>query len=197
MSRKNRYSTVFQTPFFKIEQSDKKFGNSDLPYFRLSGNDSVIAAIFDMNGNIILVNQFRENLNKETIEFPAGEIDKGETSIEAVKREVLEETGYNCKYINLGLYRLLLNRTNMQHHLFIGFEANKSKLTLREDNIKAIKMSRKQFKSNILEYNKLEHLAALGILFLIEKKVGCNILDDEWLEIHKKLSYKYINNDQK
>jgi len=85
----------------------------------------------------------------------------------------------------------------MQHHLFLGFDAIKSKSLLTEKNIITTKLSRKQIKRDILENKNLEQLASLGILFLAEKKTGCNILDDEWLDIYRKLSYIYKNNEKK
>ena len=43
---------------------------------------------------LVLVRQFRPPVNAETIEFPAGLIDAGETPAEAALRELEEETGY-------------------------------------------------------------------------------------------------------
>src|SRR3989338_9401034 len=43
----------------------------------------------------LLVRQFRPPVQKETIEFPAGLIDAGETPGEAALRELKEETGYS------------------------------------------------------------------------------------------------------
>ena len=198
MSFKNKFTTVFKTPFFEIQESDKKFGSEKLPYFRYSSNDSVIASVFDTNGDLILVEQFRNNLNKKTIEFPAGEVNENETIDISIEREVKEETGYECKFIYLGAYRLMLNRTNMKHHVFIGFDAIKFKSSnLNEAGMKPIILSRKKIRQDIFSKHSIEQLAAFGILFLIEKKFGINIFDDTWLDISEKLRYTYNQNDKK
>ncbi len=44
---------------------------------------------------ILLVRQFRPVVNNFVIEIPAGLNDKGEISVEAARRELLEETGYS------------------------------------------------------------------------------------------------------
>lgn len=46
-------------------------------------------------GKVVMVRQFRFGIEADTIEVPGGLIEKGEDSMEAVKRELLEETGYS------------------------------------------------------------------------------------------------------
>jgi ADP-ribose pyrophosphatase len=50
------------------------------------------------NGELLLVmeRQFRYPLNRVMIEFPAGKLDQGETSIHCAQRELKEETGYRA-----------------------------------------------------------------------------------------------------
>jgi ADP-ribose pyrophosphatase len=44
--------------------------------------------------NIVLVDQYRHAVGQMRTEFPAGAIDEGEEPLAAIKRELLEETGY-------------------------------------------------------------------------------------------------------
>jgi len=61
-------------------------------------NGGVCIALND-NGYYYLVSQFRYVLGKEMLEFPAGKIEKGEDPDDAIRREVVEETGFEAKDI--------------------------------------------------------------------------------------------------
>lgn len=54
------------------------------------------------NGNILMVKQYRNVLDRLTLEIPAGGLDgKDEPTINAARRELLEETGYRCDKIEM------------------------------------------------------------------------------------------------
>jgi len=62
-----------------------------------------IAAINE-NGELLLVEQFRYPFSMEMLEFPAGKLEHNEDPLEAAKRELIEETGYEAlEIIPLGL----------------------------------------------------------------------------------------------
>ena len=58
------------------------------------GNAVAVLAIDD--DDVILVNEFRYPVG-HVLEIPAGNVDKGETSLKCAQRELLEETGYKAK----------------------------------------------------------------------------------------------------
>ena len=66
--------------------------------------DTVAIVAIDQDLNILLVRQYRYAISKYALEIPAGLVDKGETAEEAARRELREETGYDCT--NLRLYIL-------------------------------------------------------------------------------------------
>ena len=60
------------------------------------GNAAALLAL--ENDKVVMVKQFRY-AHKNVLEIPAGILNKNETSEECVKREFLEETGYEAKKI--------------------------------------------------------------------------------------------------
>lgn len=62
-----------------------------------SGAAAVIPVLDD--GRIMLVRQYRNSIDRYTLELPAGGIEAGEEPIAAAARECEEETGYRCGQI--------------------------------------------------------------------------------------------------
>ncbi len=170
------YKKVFKTPFFDIEESTKKLDNNS-PHYRIKSCDSVICCLINDEEKIVLVTQLRPNLGYKTLEFPAGGIDKNESPIQAVSREVREETGMICDFKSLGSYRLLMNRTVNKEYIFVGLVKGKNKDSL-EKSIKVKEVNRSNFLS-LIKDSKFEQLAALGIIQLINLRFNINFLTDK------------------
>lgn len=67
------------------------------------------------NGKILLIH--RKSDGKEYYSFPGGGIEKGETSEEACRREVFEETSIKVKSVNL-IY-VITHENNTQHDIYV------------------------------------------------------------------------------
>jgi ADP-ribose pyrophosphatase len=59
-----------------------------------------ILAITDEN-KIVMVEQFRKALDRTIVEIPAGKLEKGEEPAACARRELEEETGYECGSLEL------------------------------------------------------------------------------------------------
>ena len=67
------------------------------PYFVVEMPSCVLAMAITENNEVILVEQYRHPIGEKITELPGGFIDEGETPVEAITRELLEETGYSFK----------------------------------------------------------------------------------------------------
>ncbi len=64
------------------------------PYYVLEYPDWAHVAAFDSDGRLLVVRQYRHALGRVCVELPGGVIEKGETPLGAIQRELMEETGH-------------------------------------------------------------------------------------------------------
>lgn len=108
------------------------------------GEAAVILPITDDN-EVVFITQYREAVNKISLELPAGMIDPGEKPIETARRELEEETGLICNNIEplISLYPST-GYTSEKVHIFLarGFDDGKQRLDSTEEilSIKKIKI---------------------------------------------------------
>jgi ADP-ribose pyrophosphatase YjhB (NUDIX family) len=74
------------------------------------------AAVIDPDGKILLM----QRVDDRTWSLPAGGLEVGETPVEGVVREVLEETGVHCRAVALvGVFDSRLCGYYSRHHIYI------------------------------------------------------------------------------
>lgn len=94
---------------------------------------AAILPILD-DGKILLVKQYRKAIESETLEIPAGKLDKGENPEICAKRELEEETGYKAKNIEyLGKIATAPGFCNEIIHLYKATGLTKGKKHTDED----------------------------------------------------------------
>lgn len=97
----------------------------------------VVGAIIERGGKILLVKETKKTARGKW-SHPAGWLEVGENPMDAVKREVKEESGFDFepKHI-LGVYSLLKKEANAIHHsiklIFIGDISDKEVAELAND----------------------------------------------------------------
>ena len=89
---------VFETPWFSVFARGLADGQ---PYYMLDLPDYVSVIAVTDDERMILVRQYRAVAERETIELPSGHVDAGESPEQAARRELLEETGYVAKDLEL------------------------------------------------------------------------------------------------
>ena len=96
----------------------------------------------DENGNVILVRQFRIPTGGPLLEVPAGGVEEGEVSEEAVLRELQEEIGYTAgKLHHLASFWVAPGWATEFMHAYLATELTPSRLDADEDeNIQVVRV---------------------------------------------------------
>ena len=139
---------------------NKRYKKGEFYHYFTEPNNVIVVPIF--KNFFLIVEQKREPINKKNFEFPMGWVDKGEKPIEAAKRELLEETGYQSKVNPTKFIEFYADPGRGTRSCICFFSKKLEKIRLPEKNIKIYFKSEKQIKNLIKKkfFNNASHIAA-------------------------------------
>ncbi len=115
-----RREVCFSTPWMDllaIHTADRE----NAPHYAIASKDYVSVLPLTPDGNVLLVRQFRPAVGEVTLELPAGHVEPGQTPAEAASTELLEETGYRARHIELlGCINPDTGRLTNKHWCFLA-----------------------------------------------------------------------------
>lgn len=100
-------------------------------YIRHSGGVGIVPLL---EGNIILIRQFRIAINRELIELPAGRLEPDEDPASCAARELEEEIGYRAgRLMPIASYFASVGNSNERMYLFLALDLEKTERRLEAD----------------------------------------------------------------
>ncbi len=142
------------------------------------GAAAAVAVLDD--GRLLMVSQYRNALDRYTIEIPAGGLNPGEPTIEAAAREVKEETGYTCGKIEpLITIRTTVAFCNEKIDIYLATELTKGEQHLDEDeyvNVKAYTLQEleEMIYSGVIEDSKTISAILAYKNKYVKQSISCN-----------------------
>lgn len=129
--------TVIEVYKDYMEFEDGKTAEWD--YIHHNGAAAVVPVLDD--GRILMVTQYRNALERDTLEIPAGKLDvPGEPGIECSKRELEEETGYKSDNLEwLLTLRTTVAFCNERIEIYVARDLKPSKQNLDEGEYVTVK----------------------------------------------------------
>jgi 8-oxo-dGTP pyrophosphatase MutT (NUDIX family) len=142
---------IYENPWIKVYEDKVK---------RPDGNEGIFGIVkyspgvhilaLDESGQAILIREYMYAIEREDIMFPAGGVDEGETPLEAAKRELLEEVGYESdNWVELGMVNPLTMVIKAPYYLFLA--QNCKKVKKGENTIEILKFSLAEVENLIRE----------------------------------------------
>ena len=80
---------------------------------------SVCALVLNGDNDVVLIELYRFGQHERLLELPAGGVEQGESFIEAIEREILEETGYKGILKEIGQHYIAAEH-GVTRHVFVA-----------------------------------------------------------------------------
>jgi len=141
-------------------------------YIRHSGGVGIVPVI---DGNVILIRQFRIAIERELIELPAGRLEPNEEPTTCAARELEEEIGYRAgKLIPIASYFASVGNSNERMYLFLALDLVKTERHLESDErIREVVMSLETVKEKLANQEFEDSKTIIGLregLAYLERK---------------------------
>ncbi|MEO8720266.1 MAG: NUDIX hydrolase [Ginsengibacter sp.] len=143
-------------------------------YFVVELPETACAVAITEQGEVLMVKQYRHPVHETLIEIPGGFIDGNENPLDAIRRELKEETGYEfSSFIHVGQIAANPGVLNNYTQLFLaqgGVKTSDQKLDENEE-LEIIKIPLKELKTLFLE-NKILQATHNSCVFYALRELG-------------------------
>lgn len=93
---------IFSGRIIQVQVDEVELPNGKTSTRELVKHPGAVAVIAITDDNkLVMVEQYRKPLEKVIVEIPAGKLEKGEDPALCARRELEEETGYDCESLEL------------------------------------------------------------------------------------------------
>lgn len=119
---------LHKEPWLTIREDKCEIPNGSVvpKFYVIEYPEWVNAFCVTKEGQVLLVQQYRHGTESVAVELPGGVAEEGETMEEAVRREVMEETGYAFeRFEYLGKISANPSTTSNYTHMFLAVEGEK------------------------------------------------------------------------
>jgi len=146
-------------------------GNEEKWDIILHNGAAAVVPVLD-DGRILMVTQYRETVERETLEIPAGKLDSaGESGFLCAARELEEETGYKSDNIEwLLTMRTTMGFCNEKIEIYVARDLKLSKQNLDENEYVDVKAFTISELKELIYTGKIEDSKTIAAILAYEDK---------------------------
>ncbi len=140
--KRTKRELAYEGTVLKVYKDHMEFANGNTEEWDYIHHDGAAAVIPVMDdGRILMVSQFRNALDRDTLEIPAGKLDNpDEPGIICAGRELEEETGYKSEHLEwLMNIRTTVALCNEKIEIFLARDLKPSRQNLDENEYVTVK----------------------------------------------------------
>jgi len=132
---------VFRNNVVTVYNENLILPNGKEVSWTFTGKREVVAILaLTERQSVIMVEQYRPAIRREFLEIPAGLVEENELPLEAAKRELEEETGYQAdSWTKICSYFGSAGVSDGEYHLFLAKGLKKTQQRLDEDEFLTVK----------------------------------------------------------
>ncbi|HBG82001.1 TPA: DNA mismatch repair protein MutT [candidate division CPR2 bacterium] len=166
--------SVLDCKWLKVEKNSYKTpAGREIPeYYVEADADSAVIFCITEDDKVLIEEQYRAGLGKVSLDLPGGRIDDGEDASEAIKRELLEETGYEAQNVEF-LGKFSKNPARSRNFHYIYFAENVKKVsdphTDDRDDIKLLQVPLEEI-FDYLNDGKIECIGCAAAISLVKNR---------------------------
>ena len=162
---------VYSNKWLKIISKDLEGDKKKIikKFYSLKQQDYVNIVIQTHDKKFVMVRQYRHSIEKYSLEFPGGLLEKNEDPKNCAIKEVKEETGIDLSYITrISILYPDVGRLSNKLHMFYGktdSDSSKIKKKTYEKGIKVFFKTKNEIKS-LIKSNNIYHQPCVGLFYL-------------------------------
>lgn len=164
---------VYQGTILEVYKDHMEFSNGNTAKWDFIRHDGAAAVVPVMeDGRILMVSQYRNALERMTLEIPAGKLDQpGEPGIECARKELEEETGYRSEELEWLLsLRTTVAFCNEKIEIFVARNLIPSCQHLDEDEFVDVKAYTLEELKEMIFSGKIEDSKTIAAILAYESR---------------------------
>jgi ADP-ribose pyrophosphatase len=160
---------VYQSKFFQVNQVEVEHRGKKFTKDIIERRDVVLILPLNEHNELYLVSQYRDALQKMSLEIVAGQMDEGEDSLKAAKRELEEETGLQAGSLKqLAVWQQSANMIG-KNYLFLATDLEEGESSQDDDeDIETVKIPFDDVLKKI-ETGEIDVVSSVASLLLLDK----------------------------